>query len=88
MGRRDGYENTSAGQCIIRAKKMLKNPINEAATNDARVISIPDFIMKKRKECPIAASKADTITALRDGFEMTANPTAAMAAINPSTRTR
>ena len=73
---------------MIRAKKILKNPINDEATKDASVMSNPDFIMKNRKECPIAAKKADTITALVDGFEMTANPTAAMAAINPSTRSR
>jgi len=62
--------------------------MQEAATKVASEISSPDFIKKKRNACPTAARKADTKTAFRDGFEMTAKPIAAIAASNPSKRTK
>ena len=39
MAKREGKENTSAGQCILFAKKMLSIPIENAAINDAEAIS-------------------------------------------------
>ena len=84
IGSSEGNENTSAGQCISRANRMLKSPMQLAATNVASEISNPDFIRKKRNACPMAAKNADTKIALRDGFEITAKPMAAMAANKPS----
>lgn len=49
MGNRDGNENTSAGQSIIRATNMLNNPINEAAIKVGNEMFIPGLIRKNTR---------------------------------------
>jgi len=84
IGRSEGKEKTSAGQWIIRAKKILNSPISVATINVDTEISIPDCMNANRIPCPMAARRADIKIALRDGLELIAKPIAVTAAITPS----